>query len=243
MEFLSIDVETGGLTTEHTLLEIGLVKAHLQPDDDDWLDSARSARIVLMHDTLAINIYCCNMHKTLLAEMHEVEQSEWWKKTVGGGYTYAKVAPDQPESMSDFVTYYTFADYAKQGFCAALDDLGIEWRHKPITAAGKNAGTFDLPFLAAQGCLSPDADTISLDGPPEPPVIFRRRILDPCTLYTLPDDTEPPGLADCLKRAGLPEMVMHTAIEDAVQVVRLLRRKLAVPSGPGFADVFPDKTT
>jgi len=83
-----------------------------------------------------------------------------------------------------------------------------------VTAAGKNLGTFDLPFLRAK--------IKNWSG-----ISFLQRVLDPAILYLdLSKDTQLPDMQTCLERAGMSDTVAHTAIEDAMVVVQLLRKKL-----------------
>lgn len=58
------------------------------------------------------------------------------------------------------------------------------------------------------------------------------RTLDPAILYFDPlKDEKPPSLYECLERAGFDATVKHTAVDDARDVVRLLRHKFAEVSG------------
>lgn len=77
------------------------------------------------------------------------------------------------------------------------------------TAAGKNFGTFDLPFLQ------------KLDGYKP---WFHRRVLDPGVLYFNPKtDDVPPATDECCRRAGLAQRTKHEAMDDALIVCELLR--------------------
>lgn len=81
---------------------------------------------------------------------------------------------------------------------------------EPIIVAGKNASSFDIPFLRRfKGWEH---------------IRVRHRFLDP----TLPfvnwkTDAQPPDLSTCKKRVGLPELVTHEALDDAWDVIELLR--------------------
>lgn len=83
-----------------------------------------------------------------------------------------------------------------------------------INVAGKNFGNFDSKFLEKL----PHHNLL---------VKFNHRILDPGILYFDPEqDFETlPGTESCMKRAGIPGEVQHTALEDAINVVKLLRYK------------------
>lgn len=83
-----------------------------------------------------------------------------------------------------------------------------------IVAAGKNLATFDLCFL------NKNEDFKEL-------INIHRRILDPAILYFDPKTMSlPPNLAECLKLAGYEKNVEHTAVSDALDVIRCLRHKL-----------------
>lgn len=82
-----------------------------------------------------------------------------------------------------------------------------------INVAGKNFGNFDSKFLEKL----PHYDLL---------VTFHHRILDPAMLYFDPEKDETlPGTEKCLKRAGMDTEIRHEALEDAMNVVRLLRKK------------------
>ncbi len=81
-----------------------------------------------------------------------------------------------------------------------------------VNCAGKNFGTFDLQFLNRYTDIR------------DYRIKFRHRIIDPSVLYFRYDDNELPDMEKCLERAGLRSTVSHTAIEDAKDVIRLIRR-------------------
>ena len=82
-----------------------------------------------------------------------------------------------------------------------------------INVAGKNFGSFDEQFLKEQTDLFKH-------------VKIRHRLMDPGILYWKMGDEALPGTEECKKRAGLEEMVAHTAIEDAIDVIKLIRFKM-----------------
>ena len=81
-----------------------------------------------------------------------------------------------------------------------------------LTVAGKNFMSFDMRFLRRLPYF-------------ETWVKISHRHIDPCMLYALPDDIELPNTKTCLERAGINKEVEHTAVEDALDVVRLIRNK------------------
>lgn len=79
-----------------------------------------------------------------------------------------------------------------------------------ITVAGKNFATFDKDWLEP---LFKET------------VRFHRRVIDPSILYLrLGEDKTLPASKECMERSGLSGEVAHTALEDALMVVKLLRR-------------------
>lgn len=90
-----------------------------------------------------------------------------------------------------------------------------------INIAGKNPGAFDITWLRHH---------IPKDNWGQ--VVFRHRVTDPASHFLDPQvDDVPPDLALCMKRAGFPdEEVKHTALEDAMMVVKLLRKVFVRPS-------------
>jgi DNA polymerase III epsilon subunit-like protein len=88
---------------------------------------------------------------------------------------------------------------------------GCAWDlSKSITPAGKNFASFDRQFLKRL----PDFEN---------KVRFSHRTLDPAMLFWLPGDEKLPDSKTCYERAGMNPKVAHTALEDAVAVVQLLR--------------------
>jgi hypothetical protein len=82
-----------------------------------------------------------------------------------------------------------------------------------MNAAGKNFASFDIKFL---------------ERLPRWKQVFkvRSRILDPGVLFVdWKNDEAVPGMSECKKRANLPELVTHHAVEDALDVIMLLRTK------------------
>jgi hypothetical protein len=80
-----------------------------------------------------------------------------------------------------------------------------------LVVAGKNVAGFDIPFLKQIKGLFPK---------------FHHRVIDPGMMYFNPCiDEIPPDLKECKKRANLPEVVSHEALDDAWDVIQLLRNK------------------
>jgi len=89
-----------------------------------------------------------------------------------------------------------------------------EGKIERITPAGKNYAYFDSRFLEKL----PGFDAVK--------VKFDHRSLDPAVLYWQPEDIKLPDSKTCMVRAGINGEVSHTALEDAMMVVKLIRGAL-----------------
>lgn len=100
-----------------------------------------------------------------------------------------------------------------------LDEAFAEWlveqkfqENDKVILAGKNVAGFDLRFLKRVGFGQHFK--------------IHHRCIDPGSMFMLPGEKEPPGLDLCLQRAGIDKKVNHTAIDDAIDVIRCVRHKL-----------------
>lgn len=111
---------------------------------------------------------------------------------------FSELASDKNNFLQPFDVIPSFLGFmAKLGF------------KPPFNVAGKNFASFDFPFIK----LLPNYKKN----------IFRHRIIDPGSIFARPDDDAIPGTEECFKRAGIEKLVNHTAIEDAKDVIGLLR--------------------
>ena len=90
-------------------------------------------------------------------------------------------------------------------------NCGYEPNEK-VTIAGKNFGNFDMRFLRRYGFAKMWK--------------MAHRFIDPGSMFLQKEDVSVPSLKLCLERSGVHKEVSHTAIDDAMDVVRLLRYKL-----------------
>ncbi len=77
-----------------------------------------------------------------------------------------------------------------------------------INVAGKNFANFDKLFIDKLFRLN-----------------YSSRFLDPAILYAEKTDKRLPDLKTCLERAGIEKSVSHRALDDALDVVRLIQKK------------------
>lgn len=109
------------------------------------------------------------------------------------------------EDTPELTTLSGFSD----DFRAWLERYDIKL---PIPIGGKNVAGFDLPFMK--------------NIPGWTQFKFHHRVIDPGMLYfDARNDRVPPDLKECKKRAKLPEHVSHEALDDAWDVIQLVREK------------------
>tara|TARA_R110000772_G_scaffold120186_1_gene226378 strand:- start:140 stop:823 length:684 start_codon:yes stop_codon:yes gene_type:complete len=106
------------------------------------------------------------------------------------------------------------------GYLDVTARLGNE-KKSWLTVAGKNFIGFDLRFLKKLPNWSKFFDV-------------RSRVLDPAIMFVdWKSDNAPPSLDKCKQRCGISGVVTHKAIDDAWDVVRLLRADYAPHSLQG----------
>jgi len=204
MKYVSIDIETTGLNPETCqVLSIGAVI-----EDTDNIMPVKDLPTfhgVISSREISGDPYAINMNKDLIESM-----------------VYWQTGKDDERYDLERLTGMKF--YEKEEIVEAFYNFLLEngFERSPyqihLTVAGKNFGTFDLKFLER---LPRWKQYIRV----------RQRILDPSILYVnWKEDTSLPGLGACKKRANLPEEVAHDAVEDAIDVILLLRKEY----NPGY---------
>lgn len=199
MKYVSIDIETTGLDLETCqVLSIGAViedTNNIKP-----IEELPTFHGVVLSKQLSGQPYALNMNKDLIEAM-----------------VYYQTADEDERIDLERLKGMKFyeKDQIVEAFYKFLLENGIEpdGDKVHITAAGKNFATFDLKFLER---LPRWKQWIRV----------RQRIIDPSILYTdWKADDSLPGLGLCKYRAGLPEEVAHDAVEDARDVILLLRKE------------------
>lgn len=121
------------------------------------------------------------------------------------------------KELKDTYTYLK-PDELADSFLAWLKIQGLEIKesygkfHTTITVAGKNFSGFDRKFLNK----IPEFST---------KIRMRQRVIDPSVLFVdWKEDECLPSLDECNAKIGHTVPVQHTAVEDALDVIRLLRK-------------------
>lgn len=221
MKYLSIDIETTGIDPERNqILSIGAVIE--DTNNPKPLDDLPAFHGVIKRWDISGSMFAINLNKELIDTIvsYQTADREEVKLSIE-----AQTGMSFYEEDEIVEAFYRFlfrngmveldGNIANREF--VMDD-GIRYpkitskmKKVHLTCAGKNFATFDKLFLEK---LPRWKQVFSI----------RQRVLDPAILFTEWDtDDSPPGLSECKRRAGLPAEVSHNAVEDAKDVISLLR--------------------
>ena len=200
MKYVSIDIETSGLNPE----TCQILEFAAVIDDTDKI--GRLADLPRFHVRFKLNDpfvgepYALNLNKTLIEKIKLKDESE------------CRII-DTHElcfQLTNFLELNNFK-YSEDPNCAAVRKIT-----ETVVPAGKNFLGFDKKFLDKIGAFT----LIKLS----------HRAIDPSVLYWMPHDTNLPSSETCYSRAGFKEEVKHTALEDAIGIIKLLRNGWNLPA-------------
>ena len=182
MKFISLDIETSGLNPErHQVLELAMVL-----EDTEYVMPLQDLPFFnqrISYEEVTGSPFALAMNHQLIKDMH---------------YPCA-------------VPLATAVENAWQWLYDVLDHVPVGTNMPFVTVAGKNVGTFDIPFLKANGF---EALT----------EMFHRRTLDAGSALFKYNKPFLPSLGDLIPPG---RKVQHTAYQDALDVIEVLRKKYA----------------
>jgi oligoribonuclease len=221
MKYLSIDIETTGLDSENNnILSIGAIVE----DSANPLPYEKCAKfhVAIVREQITGSPFAINLNKSLIESIalwkEYPKQREDIEQETGMQFLYAE---DVVEAFYDFLFENGFVDFdpmdlnkrvkIKNGKTYPM--LTSNMKPTSITAAGKNFATFDKLFLEKlprwKQCIR-----------------LKQRVLDPAILYVdWKNDIDVPNLDKCKEKAGIKGAVTHNALEDAWDVIAVLRKK------------------
>jgi DNA polymerase III epsilon subunit-like protein len=226
MKFISIDIETSGLDPEsNQVLSIGAI---IEDSENPLpLDKCPKFHAAIRHDEITGSLFAINLNRELIEtivsyqtcnnddERRDVEKSSGMK-------FYHK--DDIVEAFYHFLYLNGMVNVdPNMNLLERVMKLNSDGKSVPvltsrikpthITVAGKNFATFDKLFLER---LPRWKQAIRI----------KQRILDPAILYVdWKGDSSLPSLGECKERAGINGVVTHNALDDAWDVIELLRKK------------------
>lgn len=196
MIYCSIDIETTGLNPK----TCDILQFALIIDDlsnPKPLHELPHFQAYFIKDNYIGEPYALSMHPEIFKEIAHAQKHKAERNEFGDRFMNIE---HLPTALECFLGHYGL-------------DLDPQTNKCEINVAGKNIAAFDLPFLRKKiknwGSIS-----------------FKNRVLDPAILYYEKGDKILPDMKLCMERAGIIGEVAHTALEDAMMVVRLIRNKL-----------------
>jgi oligoribonuclease len=200
MRYVSIDIETTGIDPKKDqILSIGAIIEDTETKLE--FEDLPKFHVALLHEKIIGSHFAINMNKDLIANINNY---------LIGDMRHREIL------IEDTGMEYRIPSEAVRLLHLFLIDNGIgEQIDRCITVnvAGKNFGTFDKLFLERLPNFKKN-------------IKFRNRILDPSILFVeWEHDKTLPSLNDCKVRAGLSGEVTHNALEDAWDVIQVLRKK------------------
>lgn len=222
MKFISIDIETTGLDPETCqILSIGaVIEDTLNPLPFEELPKFHA---VIKRESVYGSIFALNLNKDLIQAMKDYSESKTdeLKQEVEESFG-AKFYEENEvvEALYQFCYRNNLVEFNPDFLNRHVKIVdGITYpilsSNMPKTylnCAGKNFAGFDKKFLEK---LPRWKQVFSI----------RSRVLDPGILFVdWINDESIPGLNECKKRAGIEGVVTHNAVEDAMDVVMLLRQ-------------------
>ena len=225
MIYISIDIETSGLDYQkHKVLSIGAI---IEDTEKKLLfeECPKFNAIVLQNEIIG-SPRALTMNQSIISLMGLYLESNKEDRDklimMEDNQLYGYKFYEQEEVVKEF---YCFLD--KNGLGHGLTNSGgyaqivdgvtrsmINSATKPITlnVAGKNFGTFDKLFLQELPWWQKLIRT-------------RQRVLDPAILCVdWKNDTSLPSLTTCKERTNVEGIVTHNALEDAWDVIQVLRK-------------------
>lgn len=203
MRFISIDLETTGLSADkHQIIEFGAVledTKNIKPINEL---PRYHAYILHPNGELCGNVFALDLNAGIINKLKNY-------KDLKDQYNFVKI-----EDLAINFMYWLY----DHGFVLNLKNEGRndEFRQtESLVVAGKNFSAFDKLFL---------------DKVPnwKKHIRIKTRVLDPAILFIdWQNDDAPPSLGECKIKAGIDGEVTHLAIDDAVDVIKLLRKHYA----------------
>jgi hypothetical protein len=224
MIYVSIDIETSGLDHEkHKTLSIGAIIEDTEkklPFDE----CPKFNAIVLQNEIVGSpRALTMNQHIISLMGLYlEANKEDRDKLTMmEDAQPYGYKFYEKEEVVVEFYRFLFANGFAYElgpgDFANTIHNVeypAIGSKTKPITinVAGKNFGTFDKLFLQELPWWQKLIRT-------------RQRVLDPAILCVdWKNDTSLPNLTQCKERSGVSGFVTHNALEDAWDVIEVLRK-------------------
>ena len=212
MVYVSVDIETSGLDHEkHKVLSIGAIIE----DTEKKLpyEECPKFNAIVLQNEITGSPRALTMNKEIIAMIGEyLEGNDETRHLMNIHSDYSFYEKD--DVVKKFYEFLWVNGYGDAVPNQLLVTSKIDSNSKPITlnVAGKNFGTFDKLFLQELPWWQKLIRT-------------RQRVLDPAILMVdWKNDKSLPNLTTCKERADIQGVVTHNALEDAWDVIEVLRK-------------------
>lgn len=229
MKYVSIDLETTGLDPEKCQI---LSFSGILEDTTKQLDFLEIPKfnIYVLREEITGSPFALKMNSEIIErisnyiECETLEEKRIQKRIIDGVFLYEYEIPYyiyiwllvHQEGMEEYAYLLDSDEWGSRSnskFLASINSVVSKYQKIVCNAAGKNFSTFDKKFIDN---IRKIYDYFH----------FRQRVLDPSVLYMdWENDSTLPSLSLCKERAGLDNFVSHESIEDAWDVILLLRKK------------------
>lgn len=221
MKYVSVDIETSGLDSDiHSVLSIGAIIE----DTESKLHYSETPKFhaILLQKDICGSPYALNMNRDIINLISTYLNGDDETKTNldnHSGYIFCE--PDEvSKKLFDFLFLNGFGyDTISGGMTVRIVDgkslpvFGSNTKPIHINVAGKNFATFDKLFLEKLPWF-------------KKLIKIRQRVIDPAILFCdWKNDDALPNLQKCKDRGKIGGVVTHNALEDAWDVIELLRTK------------------
>lgn len=222
MKYLSIDIETTGLSPEnHQILSIGVIVE----DTNNKLpfEEVPKFHCAIVKEDITGGLFALNLNRDLIQTINSWNVvDEKGKKQIEEDYGMLFCKEEEVVQhlfrflyrnniLNDSLYNFNVNDRVERIDGISYPPLSSSIVKSHLNIAGKNFGTFDKLFL---------------EKLPRWQQVFkvRQRIIDPTILFTdWKNDDQLPNLTTCKERAKTGGEVTHDAIDDAWDVIQLLR--------------------
>jgi DNA polymerase III epsilon subunit-like protein len=221
MKYVSIDIETSGLDVENNeILSIGVIIEDTEKKLS--FDEIPKFKCIIVQNRINGSPRAITMNSKIIQLMSDYQEAksieEKAKIETISGYKFL----NENNAAQHIFDFLYLNGYAKEGFNnfkhsrfvngTLMPMFNNEIEQITINVAGKNFGTFDKLFLEKLPWW-------------QKLIKIRQRIIDPSVLYCdWINDNTLPSLSECKERLGINNIVTHDALEDAWDVILLLRK-------------------
>lgn len=228
MKYVSIDLETTGLDPEkHQILTFSGILDNTEKELD--YDESPKFNIYVLREDIVGSPFAIGMNSEIIERISEYMSTKdpskrgILRRIVDGVFLYEYEIPFyvyiwflvNHEGFKEYEAILYSEEWGSRRNLLIHEIYQIKNKHSKIgcNVAGKNFSSFDKGFI--------DKIDKIYDF-----IYFRQRVLDPSILYMdWEKDEVVPNLSTCKKRADLDDFVSHQSLDDAWDIILLLRNK------------------